>query len=160
MNNKKALQSNLLLVLTAVLMLALSRVIDHSRFGRQIRAMANSPKAARVAGVNIRLATLKTFALSGFIAGMTGIMAGLVFTSITPFIGGTIGDKAMAAMVIGGTGSAFGAGVAGIILGIVEILCVGYLGAQYREIIIFPLLILFLWLRPSGLFQKGKVDRA
>ena len=150
----------LLLVLTAALMLALSGLIDHSRFGRQIRAMASNPKAARVAGVHIRVATIKTFALSGLIAGVTGVMAGMVFTSITPFIGGTIGDKAMVAMVIGGAGSAFGAGVAGILLGITEILCVGYLGAQYREIIIFPLLILFLWLRPSGLFRKGKVDRA
>lgn len=150
----------LLLALTAALMIALARLIDHSRFGREIRAMAGSALAARVAGVNIRMATLKTFALSGLIAGVTGVMAGMVFTSITPFIGGTIADKAMVAMVIGGAGSAFGAGVAGILLGITEILCVGYLGAQYREIIIFPLLILFLWLRPSGLFRKGKVDRA
>lgn len=150
----------LLLALTAALMIALARPIDHSRFGREIRAMAGSALAARVAGVNIRMATLKTFALSGLIAGVTGVMAGMVFTSITPFIGGTIADKAMVAMVIGGAGSAFGAGVAGILLGITEILCVGYLGAQYREIIIFPLLILFLWLRPSGLFRKGKVDRA
>ena len=129
-------------------------------FGRQIRAMASNPLAARVAGVNMRAATVKTFALSGLIAGVSGVMAGMVFTSITPFIGGTIGDKAMVAMVIGGAGSAFGAGVAGILLGVTEILCVGYLGAQYREIVIFPLLILFLWLRPSGLFRKGKVDRA
>ena len=150
----------LLLALTAVLMLALSGLIDHSRFGRQIRAMASNPLAARVAGVNMRAATVKTFALSGLIAGVSGVMAGMVFTSITPFIGGTIGDKAMVAMVIGGAGSAFGAGVAGILLGVTEILCVGYLGAQYREIVIFPLLILFLWLRPSGLFRKGKVDRA
>ncbi|MGI5963250.1 MAG: branched-chain amino acid ABC transporter permease [Lawsonibacter sp.] len=149
-----------LLILTVVLMLGLSAVIDRSRLGRQMRAMADNPKAARVAGVHILGVTAKTFALSGLIAGVTGVMAGMVFSSITPFIGGTIGDKAMAAMVIGGAGSAFGAGAAGIILGIVEILCVGYLGAEYREIIVFPLLILFLCLRPSGLFRKGKVDRA
>lgn len=149
-----------LLVLTAAMILPLSAIIDRSRFGRQIRAMASSAKAARVAGVNIRAATVKTFALSGLIAGVTGVMAGIEFTSVTPFIGGTIGEKAMAAMVIGGAGSALGAGAAGLILGMVEILCVGYLGAQYREIVIFPLLILFLCLRPSGLLRRGKVDRA
>ena len=149
-----------LLALTAAMMLLLSAVIDRSRFGRQIRAMASSTKAARVAGVDIRAATVKTFALSGLIAGVAGVMAGIEFTSITPFIGGAVGEKAMAAMVIGGAGSALGAGAAGLILGVAEILCVGYLGAQYREIIIFPLLILFLCLRPSGLFRKGRADRA
>lgn len=150
----------LLLAFTVISMLTLSVLIERSRFGREIRAMADSRKAAQVAGVHIRAATIKTFALSGALAGVTGIMAGMVFTSITPFIGGVIGEKAMAAMVIGGTGSALGAGAAGLILGITEILCVSYLGAQYREIIVFPLLILFLWLMPSGLFRKGRVDRA
>ena len=149
----------LLIVLTVALMLPLSFLIDHTGFGRQIRAMAGNPTAARVSGVHIRAATVKTFILSGLIAGTTGVMAGLTFTSITPFIGGPVGEKAMVAMVIGGAGSALGAGVAGIILGILEILCVGYLGAQYREIVIFPLLILFLWLWPSGLFRRRKADR-
>lgn len=150
----------LLICLTLAMMIPLSLLIDRSRFGRQIRAMAGNMKAARVAGVNIRMATVKTFALSGVLAGVTGVMAGITFTSITPFIGGTIGDKAMVAMVIGGAGSALGAGVSGVILGVVEILSVAYLGAQYREIVIFPLLLLFLWLRPAGIFRKGKVDRA
>ena len=149
-----------LIVTTAVLMIALSVLIERSRFGRQMRALSDNVTAARVSGVNLDKVTRLTFALSGLIAGISGVMAGMVFTSVTAFIGGTIGDKAMVAMVIGGTGSAFGAGIAGLILGITEILSVGYLGAEYREIIIFPLLILFLWLRPSGLFRKGKVERA
>ncbi|MBP3736587.1 MAG: branched-chain amino acid ABC transporter permease, partial [Lachnospiraceae bacterium] len=150
----------LLLAITAALMIALSLLIDRSRFGREMRALSDNRTAARVSGVNIGRVTVLTFALSGLIAGISGVMAGMVFTSVTAFTGGTIGDKAMVAMVIGGTGSAFGAGIAGIILGIVEILSVGYLGAEYREIVVFPLLILFLWLRPSGIFGKGRVERA
>jgi len=149
----------LLIALTVILVVGLAYLIERTRFGRQMRAMAGNPRAAQVSGVSLRLTTIRTFALSGLVAGVTGVMAGMVFTSITAFIGGNVGEKAMVAMVIGGAGSAFGAGVAGLLLGVLEIFSVTKLGAEYREIIIFPLLLLFLWLRPSGLFHRGVVDR-
>lgn len=149
-----------LLGLMAVLMLGLSVLIARTRFGRSMRALAESPRAAQVSGVNVRATTVRTFMLSGLIAGVTGVVAGISFSSFTTFVGGTIGDKAMAAMVIGGAGSALGAGAAGVLLGIVEVLSVSYLGAQYREIIVFPLLMLVLCIKPSGLFHRGRVDRS
>ena len=149
----------LLIAGSLFLMAALSFVIAKTWTGREIRTVAQSKTAARVVGIDIPLTIVKTFLLSGLIAGIAGVMAGLVFSHITPFVGSKVGNKAMVAMVIGGAGSMKGAMISGVLLGIVEILSVAYLGVEYREIIVFLLLILFLWFRPEGLFKLGKVER-
>jgi branched-chain amino acid transport system permease protein len=89
------------------------------------------------------------------LAGIAGVLVGLNFSAISPFMGFDMGIKGMAVMLIGGLGSIYGAMIGGLILGIVEVLSVAYLESAYRDAFTFGLLILILIARPSGLFQTG-----
>jgi branched-chain amino acid transport system permease protein len=86
------------------------------------------------------------------------MLVGLTFSVISPFIGIEIGLKGVAAMVVGGAGNIQGAMLAGPILGIAEVLSVAYLGAAYRDVVVYGLLIFVLVVRPAGLL--GTVERA
>ena len=77
------------------------------------------------------------------------------FNSVSPYMGVSMSIKGIAVMLIGGLGSIYGAMVGGILLGVVEVLSVGYLASSYRDGFSFALMILVLLIRPRGLFSTG-----
>lgn len=144
---------------TAVLlMLVLQLLLQRTRMGRGMRAVAESPETASILGVDARRVTVATFFASGALAGAAGMLVGLNFSVISPFIGIEIGLKGVAAMVVGGAGNIQGAMLAGPLLGIAEVLSVAYLGAAYRDVVVYGLLFVVLVARPQGLL--GAVQRA
>jgi branched-chain amino acid transport system permease protein len=144
---------------TAVLlMLVLQFVVQRTRVGRGMRAVAENPDVANLLGVESGRVIRTTFFVSGALAGAAGMLVGLTFQLVSPFMGMEIGLKGVAAMVVGGAGNLTGAMIAGPLLGIVEILSVGYLSASYRDVVVYGLLILILVVRPEGLL--GAVQRA
>jgi branched-chain amino acid transport system permease protein len=144
---------------TAVLlMVVLHLLVQRTKIGRGMRAVAENPEAASILGVDARRVVVATFFASGALAGAAGMLVGLTFSVISPFIGIEIGLKGVAAMVVGGAGNIQGAMLAGPILGIAEVLSVAYLGAAYRDVVVYGLLIFVLVVRPAGLL--GTVERA
>ncbi len=144
---------------TAVLlMVVLHLLVQRTKIGRGMRAVAENPEAASILGVDARRVVVATFFASGAMAGAAGMLVGLTFSVISPFIGIEIGLKGVAAMVVGGAGNIQGAMLAGPILGIAEVLSVAYLGAAYRDVVVYGLLIFVLVVRPAGLL--GTVERA
>jgi len=89
------------------------------------------------------------------LAGIAGVLVGLNFSAISPYMGIDMGIKGMAVMLIGGLGSIYGAILGGLILGMGEVLSVAYLESAYRDAFTFGLMILILIVRPSGLFRAG-----
>jgi len=145
----------LILLTAAIAMLALHRFIKHTSYGMAMRATAENIEVAGILGVDVDRVIVVTFAVASALAGIAGVLVGLNFNAISPFMGFDMGIKAMAVMVIGGLGSIYGAMAGGMILGIVEVLSVAYLASSLRDAFAFGLLILILIVRPRGLFNAG-----
>jgi branched-chain amino acid transport system permease protein len=132
-----------------LLLLALMR---YSVFGRNWRAVADDPLAAELVGVAPHRMLGASFAIAGAMTGLCGFLISLHFGGMGFADGGPFALKALAGAVIGGIGSVGGAMAGGLIIGIVEGLWSSTLSIADREIAIFGLLVLFLTLRPGGLF--------
>jgi branched-chain amino acid transport system permease protein len=136
-------------------MVALHLFVTRTRYGIAMRATSENLQVAAILGININTVILVTFGVASALGGVAGVLVGLNFNAISPFMGIEMGIKGMAVMLIGGLGSIYGAMVGGLLLGIIEVLSVGYLESSLRDAFAFGLMILILIVRPSGLFQTG-----
>lgn len=141
-----------ILVVSFALMLVLTYLVNRTRLGRAIRSIAQSPDLATLLGVNVGRISAFTFALACALAGATGVLFGLMFPTITPYVGDSFNFKALAIVLFGGLGSLPGAVFGGLLLGVVEALAVGYLQSSLRDIFAFAVMMLILFVRPNGLF--------
>ncbi len=147
-----------ILGVTALVMVAAQRFFDHTVLGKSLRAAAADPEAAALVGISPRLAMLSAFG----IAAAVGAIAGVIVTplTLTSFDHGTaMGFKGFSAAMLGGLGSLPGALVGGMLLGLLESLAAGYLSSAFKDAVAFVLLLLVLFVRPSGLLGRGSVDR-
>jgi len=144
----------IILVVTAVLMIWLQLFIHRTRLGKAMRACSQDLDAAALMGVDVNRVISFTFALGSALAAAGGVMVGLYYNAVWPYMGLMAGLKAFAAAVLGGIGSIPGAMLGGISLGIMEIFGVAYLSSSYRDAIAFGILILVLIVRPQGILGK------
>jgi branched-chain amino acid transport system permease protein len=144
-----------ILVTAAVSMLILHQFVSRTRYGMAMRAASENIQVASLLGLNVDSVVLVTFGVASALAGIAGVLVGLNFNAISPFMGFDMGIKGMAVMVIGGLGSIYGAMAGGMILGIAEVLSVAYLESSLRDGFAFGLMILILIIRPRGLFSTG-----
>jgi branched-chain amino acid transport system permease protein len=138
-----------------VLMAGLHIFVARSRTGMAMRATAESVLTARLLGIKTNGIILLTFAIASGLGGVAGVLVGLSFNAITPFMGVDMGVKGLAIMLLGGLGNIHGAMVGGMILGIIEVLSVAYLAASYRDAFAFGVMIAILLFRPQGLFGSA-----
>ena len=158
----------LLLVLAALAMGGLVLLVERTRMGRAMRAVAENPRVAGLMGVDSNRVIVATFAIGAALAAVAGVMWGANYASITFTMGVLPGLKAFCAAVLGGIGNIYGAMLGGLLLGIIEALGAGYigdltggfLGSHYQDIFAFVVLILVLTLRPSGIMGERVADRA
>jgi branched-chain amino acid transport system permease protein len=144
----------LIVVISLVLMLGIDQFVRRTRFGRAMRATSEKAQTASLLGVDINRVIIFTFFTSGALAGVAGVLTALVYLQITPFIGIRQGLIGMVAMVIGGVGNLRGAMIAGLMIGIIEIMNDAYFTASYRDIILYGLFFIFIVFKPEGLFGK------
>jgi branched-chain amino acid transport system permease protein len=150
----------LILGVTTVLVLGLTALMRGTRLGLAIRAMAEKPDAAQLMGINTaRAAALVSF-VSGCLAGAGGVLIGLNFNAIHPYMGETMMLRGFVVIIVGGMGDLRGAVVAGLALGVIEVLTAGYLSSGLKEAVAFLILVAVLWTRPSGLFGRAVIRRA
>jgi branched-chain amino acid transport system permease protein len=148
-----------ILALAAVLMLALTYLIQRTKLGIAIRAVAESPRTAAMMGINSVVVVSLVFAVSSALAGVAGVLVGMYFNNIGPFIGIPIGLKALAAVIFGGLGSVAGAVVASVLIGVAEVMTVSYIASSWRDAVAFIIIIAALLLRPSGLFGSKLAEK-
>ncbi|MEA2933751.1 MAG: branched-chain amino acid transport system permease protein, partial [Variibacter sp.] len=141
-----------------VLVAALAYLVQRTSAGRALRAVAENRDVARLLGVSAERMTLLAFVLSGALAGAAGVLIGLHYAAITPYIGVEIGLKAIAVMVIGGVTRVWGALLAGPLIGVAEVLTVAYGGSQIRDLVVYGFMILILLIRPQGLLGGSRAD--
>jgi branched-chain amino acid transport system permease protein len=142
----------IVIVVSAVLMLALHWIVHHTKLGTAMRAVSFDIEIANLMGIPTDNIIAFTFIIGSSLAGCASILYGLSYPKIEPFMGVMIGLKAFVAAVFGGIGNIMGAAVGGIVLGLAETFVVSYLSSTFRDALAFAILILILLLRPAGLF--------
>lgn len=142
------------------LFVALTWLVQGTRLGREVRAVAESPRAARVLGVDVDRAIAASFFISSALGGAAGVLFGLAYNAISPDMGRSVELKGLAVIILGGMGSMPGAVVAGFLLGLSEVFVVAYLGSSWRDAVSFAGLFLILVLRPRGLLGQAALREA
>ena len=149
-----------IILVSFVLMTVLMLTLNRTQLGRALRAIAESPKAARLLGINVDgLFMLTSFVAAG-LGGIAGVLIGLYSNALFPLMGQPMLHKGIAVIILGGMGDIRGAMLAGLFLGFAEVLSVAYIGSDMRDEVAFGLLFLVLLVRPKGLFgtvQERKV---
>src|SRR6266478_1479313 len=140
----------MIIAVALALFVALTFLVKRTRLGRQMRAVAESPRAARILGINVDRVIAASFFISSALGGAAGVLFGLAFNVIQPDMGRSVELKGLAVIILGGMGSMVGAVVAGFALGLCEVLVVAHLGGSWRDTISFAALFLILILRPGG----------
>ncbi|MDU8913301.1 branched-chain amino acid ABC transporter permease [Aestuariicoccus sp. MJ-SS9] len=141
----------LVFAVAGAVLLLLHRLIYHSHFGLEMRALADSPEAAAVSQVNTRRVAFLTFCLAALVGAVAGMLIAATDGQITPKFGLWATMKGLIAMMIGGLGSLRGALLGGLALGIIEAQAQWYLGAAAREIVVYGFLFLCLIALPGGM---------
>jgi len=136
------------------LMLLLNAIVMKTKIGRAMRALSMDFDASRLMGVAIDRVVAFTFLLGAGLAGAGGVLVGMYYNQIEPYMGQLAGLKAFTAAVLGGIGVIPGAVIGSFILSISEALVVGYSESSYRDAIAFAILIVVLMFRPWGILGK------
>lgn len=153
-----ALQLGMFLTSIA-LMLGLQFVVHQTKLGRAMRAVAVDKDAAALMGVDVNHTISMTFALGSALAAAAGVMVGMYYISMTPYMGFAPGLKAFVAAVFGGIGLLPGAMFGGFAIGIIETLVAGYGSTLFKDAVVYAILIQVLLIKPSGLFGKGGKEK-
>lgn len=145
-----------LLIATAIgvaIVIALSLILKRTQFGRQVRAASADAEAAGIVGIDVKKTYARVMSISAATAAIGGVLIALSF-AIAPSSGTGWLLRAFTVIVIGGLGSLPGTIYGGLIVGLVETVGAELVGPQYRDLIVFGVLVLILILRPNGLFSK------
>jgi branched-chain amino acid transport system permease protein len=138
----------------------LSALLKRTSLGRGLRTIAEDSDTALLLGIDIGRIVPFVFALAGLFAAIAGVLFALNYRQVQPFMGEAVGLKGISAMIVGGMGNTWGAIAGGLIIGIAEVLSVGYVGANFVDISVFGLLLLILFIRPTGLFAGLPAGRS
>ena len=160
---------SIVVIVAAVLMLVLlNYIVNATKIGKAIRSVAQDRNTAALMGIGVNAVISFTFLLGGALGGAAGLLYALKFTRIDPYVGFMPGMKAFTAAVLGGIGNLTGALLGGIVLGMLESFAGAYLqtftmgafGSEYKDIIAFLVLIVFIIFRPSGLLGEQVSQKA
>ena len=160
---------SLVVIVAALLMLwALHVLVNRTKIGTAMRAVAEDQAAASLMGINVNQIISLTFVIGGAMGGAAGVLFGVQYGLVNPYTGFIPGLKAFTAAVLGGIGNIPGAMVGGLVLGLLEAFAASYLslltggafGAEYKDIFAFSILILILIFRPKGLLGEVVRERA
>lgn len=160
---------SLLFIGTSLLILTgLNYLVNVTRLGKAIRAVAQDRPTASLMGINVNLIIALTFFIGGALGGAAGVLFGIKYSTVNPYIGFIAGLKAFTAAVLGGIGNITGAMVGGIVLGLLEAFVSNYLtlftrgnlsGPDYASVAAFLILIGILIFRPSGLLGEATTQK-
>lgn len=155
-----SLMQVIIIVVAVVMMFSLDRVVNKTKLGMSIRAVAEDAPTAALMGINIDKTIARTFLIGGALAGIAGFLFGSAF-SVFNTMGFEQGNKAFAAAVLGGIGNVRGAMIGGFILGLVEALIppLPFIGIEWTDVVAFVVLVLILVFRPTGILGE-KLGRA
>jgi branched-chain amino acid transport system permease protein len=149
-----------IMALALALMILLFWSLRKTGFGRALRAVAESPKAAALLGIDVEKFFRGTSIIAALLGGAAGVLIALYANAVFPHMGQPMLHKGIAVVILGGLGDVRGALIAGFFLGFAEVLSVAYIGSTMRDAIAFGMLFAVLLVRPQGLFGHVVQRRA
>jgi branched-chain amino acid transport system permease protein len=149
----------LVITLALGLMLLLDFIVQHTKVGMAMRAISWDKSVVPLMGVPVNKIISLTFAIGTGLGGAAGVMYGLAYPVIDPYMGIMVGWKAFISAVVGGIGNVRGAMIGGFILGTVEIMVAAFFPSTYRDFVAFSLLLVLLIFRPYGILGKPQPQK-
>ena len=150
----------IIVMATAVgLCAALTLFVGRTQIGRAMRATSVDREAAAMMGIDVDRVIMVTFLIGSALAGAAGVMSGLVFQRVFHYMGFEAGLKGFTAAVVGGIGSIPGAMIGGLMIGLIESFGQGYVSTTFYLAVVFSILIIFMLVRPYGLFGKRELTK-
>jgi branched-chain amino acid transport system permease protein len=152
----------LVVVAALIMMVGLTAFVRYTTLGKASRAVAYDREAAEMMGIDGDRVIASVFFIGSALAGVAGVMSGVIFQNVFPYMGFEAGLKGFTAAVVGGIGSIPGAMLGGVFLGLAESYADGYLpqGSTFTDVWVFFLLFAVMLLRPTGLLGKADIRRA
>ena len=147
------------IVSAIVLMIVLTLLVRRTTVGKAMRATSYDLEAASMMGINVDRVIAFTFLVGSALAGAAGVMTGIVYQNINPYMGFGAGLKAFTAAVVGGIGNIQGAMLGGMIIGVAEQLTIGYLSSAFQDIVVLSVLIVFMLFRPTGILGSPAIQK-
>ncbi len=144
-------------VMALVGMICLYIFMNKTKNGTAMRAASMDRMAAEACGINVSWTTGLTWGIAAGLAAAGGMLVGPIY-SVYITLGASLGKKAYAGAVIGGYGNMYGAMVGGLLLGLFETFAAGYISSEYKNLMAYILLILFLFIRPTGIFNERAIQ--
>jgi len=145
----------MIVIVSLLFMLALHQFVQRSKWGMAMRAMAFDYLVVPLMGVSINTIARMTFAIGSALAAVAGILFGVAYPVLDPYMGIVFGWKAFVAAILGGRGSIMGACLAGFLLGFIEIFVAMIFPSTLRDLIAYSIILLILAFRPHGFFGEA-----
>ncbi|HEO8422507.1 branched-chain amino acid ABC transporter permease [Niallia sp. FSL W8-0635] len=155
------------IIVAVILMVGLDFFVNKTKWGMAMRAVAQDRDTASLMSINVNKVISVTFFVGSALGGATGVLFAVQYGTIDPYIGFILGLKAFTAAVLGGIGNIRGAMLGGILIGLIEmftaanlsIITGGIMGAEYKDVVAFAILIIVLIFKPEGLFGKAVAEK-
>ena len=152
-------ESLVTLLVTMVIMIALTVFINKSKTGKAMRAVSENMEAAQLMGINTNTTISITFAIGSGLAALGAILYCAAYPQVQPYMGSMPGLKAFIAAVLGGIGVIPGAMLGGFVMGIAECLTKGFISSQFADAVVFGILIVVLLVKPAGILGKKSSEK-
>ncbi len=149
----------MVIVVTLLVFLLLETIVRKTKLGMAMRAISYDKVAIPLMGIPIDTVIVFTFVLGSSMAALAGVLFATSYTVLEPYMGAMIGWKAFIAAVVGGIGEIRGALVGGFLLGFIEIYVAAFFPSTFRDLIAFSILLLFLSIRPTGIFGVARAQK-
>ena len=149
----------LILGVSLVLMVLLQLIVKKTKMGKAMRAVSVDSDAAQLMGINVNRTISFTFALGSALAGAAGVLIALYYNSLEPLMGVTPGLKSFVAAVLGGIGIIPGAALGGFVIGLLETFAIALGMSDFRDAIVYGILLLILIVRPAGILGKNLKEK-
>ena len=140
-------------------MVALQFIVQKTKMGKAMRAVSVDSDAAQLMGINVNRTISFTFALGSALAGAAGVLIALYYNSLEPLMGMTPGIKSFVAAVLGGIGIIPGAALGGFVIGLLETFATAFGMSDFRDAIVYGILIIILLIRPAGILGKNVKEK-
>ena len=149
----------MILAVSLLLMILLQVIVQKTKMGKAMRAVSVDSDAAQLMGINVNRTISFTFALGSALAGAAGVLIALYYNSLEPLMGVTPGLKSFVAAVLGGIGIIPGAALGGFVIGLLETFATAFGMSDFRDAIVYGILLLILIVRPAGILGKNVKEK-
>ena len=149
----------MILGISILLMVGLQFIVQKTKMGKAMRAVSVDSDAAQLMGINVNRTISFTFALGSALAGAAGVLIALYYNSLEPLMGMTPGIKSFVAAVLGGIGIIPGAALGGFVIGLLETFTTAVGLSDFRDAIVYAILIIILLVRPAGILGKNVKEK-